>query len=460
MNMFTAKAAILAIAVAVASTAQADDRTEANRLFVEAIRINGEAAASQDLARRAALYQRALQRLERIVAEHPGSDIAVRLVSNDNLGGLSLPLLRAQSASAALQNEVSRVNPTLQEQAATIALLEKETQTLFDVIDNISPRLTQAMRERDVLEARVADLKSERPRTGGQYRRWQGSGYQATDVADLEKQTQVLYDIIDTMSPRLVAAETERDALKARVAALETGRQPAGRQSRARRQASGYRSPAPAKPAAAPTAPRPLSAWHGTLALRDTLRVASATVTEKLGRRDGFNADPQVHVPLPGALGVADKALGAIGMGQLTQDLELRLNRSAESAAAKSKPLLWQAIANMSLTDANAIVKGSGDAATRHLRDTMSPTLTETLRPVVIQSLSDSGATRAYDSLIGRYNAIPFTKEVQVDITEHVLRLTLRGLFHYLGAEETAIRTDPSKRSTGLQQSVFGATQR
>ncbi len=188
--------------------------------------------------------------------------------------------------------------------------------------------------------------------------------------------------------------------------------------------------------------------------------MASATVTEKLGRRDGFNADPQVHVPLPGALGVADKALGAIGMGQLTQDLELRLNRSAESAAAKSKPLLWQAIANMSLTDANAIVKGSGDAATRHLRDTMSPTLTETLRPVVIQSLSDSGATRAYDSLIGRYNAIPFTKEVQVDITEHVLRLTLRGLFHYLGAEETAIRTDPSKRSTGLQQSVFGATQR
>ena len=263
MNMFTAKAAILAVAVAVASTAQADDRTEANRLFVEAIRINGEAAASQDLARRAALYQRALQRLERIVAEHPGSDIAVRLVSNDNLGGLSLPLLRAQSASAALQNEVSRVNPTLQEQAATIALLEKETQTLFDVIDNMSPRLTQAMRERDVLEARVADLKSERPRTGGQYRRWQGSGYQATDVADLEKQTQVLYDIIDTMSPRLVAAETERDALKARVAALETGRQPAGRQSRARRQASGYRSPAPAKPAAASTAPRPLSAWHG-----------------------------------------------------------------------------------------------------------------------------------------------------------------------------------------------------
>ena len=36
--------------------------------------------------------------------------------------------------------------------------------------------------------------------------------------------------------------------------------------------------------------------------LREALKVGSERVVQQVGARDGFNGDPQIHIPLPGAL--------------------------------------------------------------------------------------------------------------------------------------------------------------
>ena len=63
------------------------------------------------------------------------------------------------------------------------------------------------------------------------------------------------------------------------------------------------------------------------------------------------------------------------GYGDLGRDLELRLNRAAETAAPEALEVFWNAITAMTLEDAKAIYDGPGDAATRFFESTMTPDL-------------------------------------------------------------------------------------
>ena len=191
--------------------------------------------------------------------------------------------------------------------------------------------------------------------------------------------------------------------------------------------------------------------------LREALKVGVGTVVSQVSATDGYNADPRIHVPLPDSLGTVQKTLARIGMPDLMDDLELRLNRAAEAAAPEARDVFWQAIREMTLDDVRQIYDGPDDAATRYLERTMSDPLAARMRPIVDASLSQAGAVRAYDNALAQYKAIPFVPDAKADLTQHVLERALEGLFLYLGEEEAAIRQNPAKRTTELLQKVFGA---
>ena len=191
--------------------------------------------------------------------------------------------------------------------------------------------------------------------------------------------------------------------------------------------------------------------------LREALKVGVGTVVSQVSATDGYNADPRIHVPLPDSLGTVQKTLARIGMPDLMDDLELRLNRAAEAAAPEARDVFWQAIREMTLDDVRQIYDGPDDAATRYLERTMSDPLIAHMQPIVDASLSQAGAVRAYDNALAQYKAIPFVPDAKADLTQHVLERALEGLFLYLGEEEAAIRQNPAKRTTELLQKVFGA---
>ncbi len=192
--------------------------------------------------------------------------------------------------------------------------------------------------------------------------------------------------------------------------------------------------------------------------LREALKVGVGTVVSQVGAADGYNGDPRIHVPLPESLETVQKTLGRVGMSDLMDDLELRLNRAAEAAAPEAREVFWQAIEEMTLDDVRQIFDGPDDAATRYLERTMSDPLIQRMRPIVDASLSEVGAVRAYDNAIGQYKAIPFVPDAKANLTQHVLERALKGLFLYLAEEEAAIRQNPAKRTTELLQKVFGAS--
>jgi hypothetical protein len=189
--------------------------------------------------------------------------------------------------------------------------------------------------------------------------------------------------------------------------------------------------------------------------LKEALRVGSENVIKQLGATNGFNADPAIHIPLPDSMQKVQQTLGKLGMSGMLDDLETRLNRSAELATPKARKLFTDAISAMTIDDVQAIYNGPNDAATRYFEQKMSAPLAKEMQPIVDSSLAEAGAVKAYDQVMGKYDSIPFVPDVKADLSKHVIDLGIAGIFHYLAQEEAAIRENPAKRTTELLKKVF-----
>lgn len=190
--------------------------------------------------------------------------------------------------------------------------------------------------------------------------------------------------------------------------------------------------------------------------LVEALRVGTERVVEQVSTADGYNLDPDIHIPLPGALKDVQKVLNTVGMSNLADDLEVRLNRAAEAAAPEAQALFWDAISEMSFEDVQQIYNGPDDAATRYFQDKMTPALTERMQPVVDRSLADVGAIQSYDNMMKQYESVPFVPDAKADLSTYVVEEAMDGIFHYVAIEEAAIRNNPAARTTDLLQKVFG----
>jgi len=212
--------------------------------------------------------------------------------------------------------------------------------------------------------------------------------------------------------------------------------------------------------------------------LREALRVASQRTVSQLGRPGGYLNDPQVKIPLPGYLENARQLLAKAGMAGQLDDLQLRMNRAAETAAPKALDIFGKAISSMSVNDARGIVSGPQDAATQYFKRTTTPPLSQAFRPIIDQSLSQAGATQSFQKIsqslsasaggatggLGNLGGLTgmaglggASAPQNFSFTDYALEKALDGLFRYIGKEEAAIRTNPAARSTELLKQVFGS---
>jgi len=194
-----------------------------------------------------------------------------------------------------------------------------------------------------------------------------------------------------------------------------------------------------------------------TRGLKEALSNGSNAVVAQLGRSGGFNSDNNIRVPLPNAMLKARDYAAKVGLDGSFNDLESKLNEAAERATPKAKSLFLGAIKSMSVSDAKGILKGPDDAATTYFRDKTQLQLSDAMRPIVDESLSQVGAVRSFNKLLKSYRRIPGAPEVSGDLTAHVVEKGMQGIFYYLASEEKQIRDNPAKRTSELLQKVFAA---
>ncbi|SEL41504.1 DUF4197 domain-containing protein [Nitrosovibrio tenuis] len=191
--------------------------------------------------------------------------------------------------------------------------------------------------------------------------------------------------------------------------------------------------------------------------LKQALTQSASAAVDKLGIANGFSDNPKVKIPLPGTLQKAEGVMRTLGMSKYADNLILAMNRAAETAAAEAKPLLLDAVNNMSLEDAKNIVTGGNDAATQYFRNTTSEALTEKFLPIVKNATDQAGVLKKYNEFAGKGAKFGLVAEKDANIENYVTRKTLDGLYLMMAEEERAIRSNPMGQTKGLLQSVFGA---
>ena len=192
--------------------------------------------------------------------------------------------------------------------------------------------------------------------------------------------------------------------------------------------------------------------------LRQALTIGTERVAGKIGVVDGYFADPQIHIPLPGKLGKLQQQFDGVPVvSPMFDDLELRMNRAAESAVPVAKTLVIDAVTSITLEDAIGILRGGDTAATDYLRGRTETSLRETFTPHVDQALTDSGAFRALQSVSTAPAVGALIGDYKSELTTHAVNLGLDGLFFYVAEEEKRIRENPVARTTELLRKVFGS---
>lgn len=194
--------------------------------------------------------------------------------------------------------------------------------------------------------------------------------------------------------------------------------------------------------------------------LKQALTVGSGHVVNQLGQENGYNGDPLIRIPLPTTLVRARDVAAKVGLQGSFDSLENRLNEAAEQAVPKARSLFVNSIRQMTLDDARGILQGPDDAATQFFARTMGGALSDAMRPIIDNSLSQVGAVSGFRQLLASYRQIPFAPPVEADLTSHVLEKGLDGIWHYMAKEEKEIRNNPVKRTTELLQRVFGSVSR
>ena len=189
--------------------------------------------------------------------------------------------------------------------------------------------------------------------------------------------------------------------------------------------------------------------------LKEALKVSSERVVARVGKNNGYLNDKAIHIALPSKFQKVHRTLKKIGLEKYTDELRIKMNRAAETAAPKAKKLFWRAIKDMRWQDATKIYKGENDAATKYFKNKMTPALNRMMRPVINKTLADVGVVGAYNKALKKYHSIPFVPKVKEDLTNYVMQKSIHGLFYYLAKEEAAIRKDPAKRTTKLLKRLF-----
>jgi len=192
--------------------------------------------------------------------------------------------------------------------------------------------------------------------------------------------------------------------------------------------------------------------------LKEALSVGVQKAITYLGKDGGFLNDSQVRIPLPSALQKVEKGLRAVGKGDVADEFVATLNHAAEQAVPKTASIIGNTIENMSISDAQNILNGPDDAATRYFREKNSEKLVQAILPIVEKATAKTGVTASYKNLIGKAGFLgKFVDSDSLDLDKYVTNKTLDGLFLKLAQEEKLIRTNPVARSTDLLKKVFGS---
>lgn len=191
--------------------------------------------------------------------------------------------------------------------------------------------------------------------------------------------------------------------------------------------------------------------------LKEALEQGAGKAVDLLGKSDGFLGNPKVKIPLPKSMQKVEGLMRGLGMGKQADELVTTMNRAAEAAVPEAKTLLVDAVKQMSVEDAKAILSGGDDAATQYFRGKTAAPLGEKFLPIVRKAIDKVKLADTYEKFAKKGAKFGLVKEEDTQLDNYVTERALDGLYLMIAEEEKAIRTNPVGAAGNLAKKVFGA---
>jgi len=183
-----------------------------------------------------------------------------------------------------------------------------------------------------------------------------------------------------------------------------------------------------------------------TRALKDTLTVSAETVIRRLGREDGFLRDERAHIPLPDGLTRAANGLRRFGMGRYPAELEVNVNRAAETAVLGLRPLLLESISQIDVVQARTAVHAD-ETASQYFRRQTHAALAPRFLPMVRAATRQLHVADSYQQVAARATKVGLLRSDAANLDEYITLKALEAVYAGMAEEERALRS-PTVRQT------------
>ena len=192
--------------------------------------------------------------------------------------------------------------------------------------------------------------------------------------------------------------------------------------------------------------------------LKEALARGVTNAIANLNKQGGFLTNLNVKIGLPSSLATTEKTLRKLKQDYLVDGFITNMNRAAEIAVGEAGPIFGDAIRAMTVADAEAILHGPKDAATRYFQKVSEARLQEKMLPIIQDATGKAGATASYKALMDKSKLSSFFNfgKSPFDLDSYIDAKTTEGLFKMIADEEKRIRENPTARATDLLQKVFG----
>jgi len=191
--------------------------------------------------------------------------------------------------------------------------------------------------------------------------------------------------------------------------------------------------------------------------MKDALAQGARVAVQELSAPGGFSNNPDVRIELPGPIGKASRTLKMMGMGSQSTQLEQSMNQAAEAAVPEAQTLLVNAIRDMSVQDAKAVLTGPQDSATRYLESSSRDQIRALFLPVVKKATDQVGLAQQYNTFASQAANFGVVDSSAANIESYVTERTLDGLFQMIAEQEAQIRSNPAQAASSLAKKVFGS---
>jgi len=189
--------------------------------------------------------------------------------------------------------------------------------------------------------------------------------------------------------------------------------------------------------------------------LKEALNQGVGEAADFLSAKDGYYKSAYKILLPEEAQKVVTKLKVVPGFSNVEADLTERMNRAAEDAAVKAKPIFIEAIKKMTFQDAMNILTGNTDAATRYLQSSTYTNLYASFKPIIQTALDKVNAREYWKSAVTAYNKLPLVTKTNPELDDHVTKMALVGMFGLVEKKEKDIRSNVSLRNTDLLRRVF-----